>query len=129
MSKEKPILLGDYVNEYENILSIIHCNREAAGLSSAEIFELSTVSRQEIRAALAVRKIRTVAERYAPGSDQAYRPEDADLIQEITSQPEKIGRLHELAVSANACENTQIYRRSYNDAMNIIFGESRKPKF
>ncbi len=133
--KEKPILLGDYINEYENLHTVIFLQREAAKLSVEEIFDLSTISRQEIRAALAIRIIRTVAERYAPGSDQAIRhekveliQEDAELIQEIAGQLEKITRLDELAAQANACENTEFYRRSYHEAMKLVFGDARKGK-
>jgi hypothetical protein len=126
MSNGKSVLLGDYINEYENVHTIIFLNREAAGLPIEEIFDLATVNSTEIRQALALRKIRTVEERYAPESDQGYRQDDADLFTEIEGQPDKISRLNELAVQANACENTQMYRKSYRETMALVFGADRK---
>ena len=126
MSNENCIELGDYFNDWDNIIMLIQLARETSGMPREKILDSSTISISEIRAARAIRKIRSVEERYAFGSDQASRPEDAGLIQEIVSQPEKINRLNQLAAQANTCENTEIFKRSYRETMFLIFGFARK---
>ena len=122
------ILLGDYLNEFSGVIYRIFINREARGLPVDEIFNAKTINREEIRQALKDRKVRTVEERYAPQSDQGYRQNDADLLREIESQPEKIEALAKLAAQANACENTAMFNRAYFEARCAVFGNAETVK-
>jgi hypothetical protein len=116
--------LNDYINEYDQIHSMIRVARDARGITDDRARDnLGTITLLELEAALEKYRVRTVGERYFSKDSRQAITEDRAMIEEIKKNPEKVARLNQMAALVNNHPDVETYKRAFNEVWRILRGK------